>query len=114
MINTNWIVPVNFKDTLETDLDKSWLSIIKLELSKSYFIELQDKLNEQIERFGGESIFPPRDLVFNAFRQCPYDKVKVVIIGQDPYHNTGGKDNDIPQAMGLSFSVNKEVKIPPS
>lgn len=70
-----------------------------------YFIAIEDALKTKMQ--AGETIYPPADLVFNAFNLTPLDDVKVVVLGQDPYHGAG-------QAHGLSFSVPDEVKIPPS
>lgn len=81
-----------------------WNEIFKLEEEKEYYKSLMDFLDREYEN---EEIFPPKDEMFHAFEATPYDKVKVVILGQDPYH-----DNE--QAHGLSFSVNKGIKTPPS
>jgi len=85
-------------------LEPSWGKVLEDELDKPYITELAAFTEE--ER-GGYEVFPPKDLVFNAFQQAPYDKVKVVIVGQDPYHGPG-------QAHGLSFSVPKDIPPPPS
>ncbi|WP_419172845.1 uracil-DNA glycosylase [Halobacteriovorax sp.] len=82
--------------------DKSWLTYLKDEFQKDYMRELSEFLNSE----DGE-IFPKREELFSALNLTPLEKVKVVILGQDPYHGEG-------QAHGLSFSVNKGVKIPPS
>ena len=82
--------------------DKSWLTYLKDEFQKDYMRELSDFLKSE----DGE-IFPKREELFSALNLTPLEKVKVVILGQDPYHGEG-------QAHGLSFSVNKGVKIPPS
>lgn len=74
------------------------------EFDKPYFGQLTEQVREEYRR---ETCFPPGRLVFNAFNLCPFDKVKVVIIGQDPYHEPG-------QAMGLSFSVPVGTAMPPS
>lgn len=74
------------------------------EFDKPYFGQLTERVREEYRR---ETCFPPGRLVFNAFNLCPFDKVKVVIIGQDPYHEPG-------QAMGLSFSVPVGTAMPPS
>lgn len=87
-----------------------WQAIIDRESNKPYFIELQQEITKQ--RKQGEVIFPQENDVFNAFNYCDLSDIKVVIIGQDPYHGTGS--NNQPQAHGLAFSVNPEVKIPPS
>ena len=79
--------------------------IDKIELEKDYFQELIHFV--QRERMSGKVIFPPENIVFNAFEQISENNLNVVIFGQDPYHGAG-------QANGLAFSVNKGVKIPPS
>lgn len=86
-------------------LENSWLQALKEEISLSYFHELKNFLH--CEAVEGATIYPPEDFVFNAFLHTPFDKVKVVVVGQDPYHGKG-------QAHGLSFSVLPGVKIPPS
>jgi len=91
-------------------LHPSWLAIIGDELEKPYMQVLRYFLKE--EKAAGKVIFPPSPLIFNAFNHTPFDKVRVVIIGQDPYH---GQDNiGQPQAHGLSFSVPKGIAPPPS
>ena len=87
------------------DIHPSWQSFFTTETAKPYFSRLTTFL--AAERAAGKTIFPPQDLIFNAFRHTALDDVKVVILGQDPYHGAG-------QAMGLSFSVPPGVKIPPS
>lgn len=86
-------------------LEKSWHEALKEEIKKPYIKELKRFLEE--EKSSGFTVYPDEALVFNAFLKTPYDKVKVVIIGQDPYHGPG-------QAHGLSFSVPKGVPLPPS
>ena len=86
-------------------LEKSWHEKLKEELEKPYIQELKRFL--QSEKELGKIIYPPEELVFNALLQTPYEKVKVVIVGQDPYHGKG-------QAHGLSFSVLPGVSLPPS
>lgn len=86
-------------------LPSSWQSVLGDELKQPYMQTLRDFL--QKEDVAGKTIYPPQPLIFNAFNQTPFDKTRVVIIGQDPYH---GPD----QAMGLSFSVPYGVKTPPS
>ncbi len=93
------------KGLLMLKLETSWHLALKNELSQPYIFELEEFL--LCERSRGSTIYPPEDKVFNAFRYTPYDQVKVVIIGQDPYHAPG-------QAHGLSFSVERGVRIPPS
>ena len=82
----------------------NWNDFFAIEKQKDYFINLMNKVEEEYKT---QIIYPPYDLMFNAYKLTPFDNVKVVIIGQDPYHNPG-------QAMGLAFSVNDGVKIPPS
>jgi uracil-DNA glycosylase len=86
-------------------LDASWQAFIGEELSKPYMQSLRNFLKQ--EKAAGKIIYPPSPLIFNAFNHTPFDKVRVVIIGQDPYH---GPD----QAHGLSFSVPQGVALPPS
>ncbi len=96
-------------------LHASWLAVIGDELEKPYMQALRHFLKE--EKAAGKVIFPPSPLIFNAFNHTPFDKVRVVIIGQDPYHgqdDSQGKDNAQPQAHGLSFSVPKGIAPPPS
>ena len=86
-------------------LDPSWNKFLKDEFSKDYMLELENFLTEQENE--NKTIYPERKNIFNALNSTPLEKVKVVIIGQDPYHGES-------QAHGLSFSVNKGVKVPPS
>jgi uracil-DNA glycosylase len=86
-------------------LDTSWQAVIGEELKKPYMLSLRDFLKQ--EKAAGKIIYPPSPLIFNAFNKAPFDKVRVVIIGQDPYH---GPD----QAHGLSFSVPQGFALPPS
>lgn len=85
-------------------INNDLLDALKGEFRKPYYRELFEKVNEEYRKF---QIFPPADDIFNAFHLTPLSKVKVVILGQDPYHNVG-------QAHGLCFSVKKGVEIPPS
>ena len=88
--------------------NNSWKPFFEEEVSKEYFKKLYKEIERQKEVFEGEKeILPGDKLIFNAFNECDLDDVKVVIIGQDPYHTKG-----VP--MGLCFSVNKGVKVPPS
>lgn len=82
-----------------------WREVLSEELEKDYVKELEKKLTQHYQ--GGDSVYPPTDLIFNALNMTPLDKIKVVILGQDPYHDDG-------QAMGLSFSVPRDMKVPPS
>jgi len=86
-------------------LDPSWQTHIGAEFDKPYMQTLKTFLQQ--EKAAGKTIFPPGPLIFNAFNHTPFDKVRVVIIGQDPYHGPG-------QAHGLSFSVPPGVALPPS
>lgn len=83
---------------------KTWNEFFKSVAEKDYSEYLNHFLNVE---YASHVIYPPRDKMFNAFKLTPLDKVKVVIVGQDPYHEPG-------QAMGLSFSVPKGIKVPPS
>ena len=86
-------------------LEPGWLSVLEGEFEKQYMKDL--KLFLLHEKEAGYTIFPKGADIFNAFNHTPFSKVKVVILGQDPYHGDG-------QAHGLSFSVKKGVKVPPS
>ena len=85
-------------------LNQLWYNFLSDEFAKDYFIKLQAAVNLEYEL---TSCFPPKNQIFNAFNSCTLDNLKVVIIGQDPYHGDG-------EANGLCFSVNDSVKIPPS
>lgn len=87
------------------DIHPSWYEMLKDEFEKDYFKSIREYLVEEYQK--GHTVYPPGKLIFNAFNSTPFDEVKVVIIGQDPYHGPG-------QAMGLCFSVPREVKIPAS
>ncbi|MEL7533707.1 MAG: uracil-DNA glycosylase [Bacteroidota bacterium] len=86
-------------------LEEGWKKALWDEFAKPYFVELKNFLLS--ERQAKMTVFPPAKLIFNAFNTTPFDKVKVVVIGQDPYHGPG-------QAHGLSFSVPQGIKAPPS
>lgn len=83
----------------------SWKKVLQKEISKPYFQDIQKFLDA--EKKDGKLIYPSETLMFNAFNHTPFEKIKVVIIGQDPYHGPN-------QAMGLSFSVPIGLKVPPS
>jgi len=87
------------------DIEPSWMHVLQNEFSKSYFQELMDFVDK--ERQGPEPIYPEYDHVFNALKFTPFHNVKVVLLGQDPYHGAG-------QAHGLSFSVPRGTALPPS
>jgi uracil-DNA glycosylase len=89
---------------MDVKIEASWKTRIQSEFEKEYFIRLSDFVKEE---YRSNTIFPPGALIFNAFNLCPFDNVKVVIIGQDPYHGPG-------QAHGLCFSVREGLAYPPS
>lgn len=84
--------------------EPSWQTVLQEEFSKPYFTQLQSFVDAE---YTEHTVYPPARLLYNAFEQCAFDKVKVVILGQDPYHGEG-------QAHGLSFSVLDGMKFPPS
>jgi uracil-DNA glycosylase len=86
-------------------IEQSWRPYLEAEFEKPYMQELLEFLKK--EKAEGKAIYPSEDKIFEAFRLTPLNKVKVVILGQDPYHGKG-------QAHGLCFSVQKDIKIPPS
>ena len=90
---------------MDVRIDASWKEVLQEEFGKDYFERLTSFVRE--EYAGSTPIYPPAKLIFNAFDHCPFNEVKVVILGQDPYHGVG-------QANGLCFSVNKGVAFPPS
>lgn len=90
---------------MDVKIEPGWKEVLKNEFSKTYFQQVVTFI--KTEKMAGKTIFPPGGLIFNAFDKTPFDKVKVVILGQDPYHGLG-------QAHGLSFSVQKGVPPPPS
>jgi len=90
---------------MDVQIEASWKEVLKEEFDKSYFAEIAMFLKH--EKALGKAIYPPGNLIFNAFNTTPFDKVKVVILGQDPYHGPR-------QAHGLCFSVQDDVPPPPS
>lgn len=90
---------------MDVRIEQSWKEVLADEFNKEYFVRLTQFVKEEYN--SGTPIYPPARLIFNAFDHCPFDKVKVVILGQDPYHGAG-------QAHGLCFSVNKGIQFPPS
>ncbi len=90
---------------MEVKIEQSWHQALSSEFEKPYFKALSDFLHR--EKAAGKVIYPPGSMIFKAFELTPVDSVKVVILGQDPYHGPG-------QAMGLSFSVPSNVPAPPS
>lgn len=89
---------------MDVRIEASWKSQLQEEFEKPYFRQLTEFVHSE---YASRKIYPPAKLIFNAFDQCPFDRVKVVILGQDPYHGPG-------QAHGLCFSVNDGVDFPPS
>lgn len=89
---------------MDVKIDASWKKVLAQEFEKDYFKKLSAFVHEE---YRTHKIYPPAKLIFNAFDQCPFDQVKVVILGQDPYHGPG-------QAHGLCFSVNDGISFPPS
>lgn len=89
---------------MDVRIEESWKPVLAKEFEKPYFIALTDFVRNEYKT---HKVYPPAKLIFNAFDQCPFDKLKVVILGQDPYHGPG-------QAHGLCFSVNDGIDFPPS
>lgn len=89
---------------MDVKIESSWKVKLKEEFEKEYFINLSDFVRDE---YKSDTVYPPGGLIFNAFNLCPFPNVKVVIIGQDPYHGPG-------QAHGLCFSVREGIGFPPS
>ncbi|WP_281324001.1 uracil-DNA glycosylase [Flavobacterium sp. IMCC34518] len=89
---------------MQINLNPSWQTILSEEIEKPYFLELIELVDQEYQN---SVCFPPKELIFSALNTCSFENVKVVIIGQDPYHGDG-------EANGLCFSVNDAVRIPPS
>ncbi|HLR17735.1 MAG TPA: uracil-DNA glycosylase [Alcanivoracaceae bacterium] len=90
---------------LPEQLDSQWLALLQREANKPYMLQLQGFIEQRLA--AGATVYPPREQWFDALLHTPFEKVRVVLLGQDPYHGPG-------QAHGLSFSVPNEVPIPPS
>lgn len=90
---------------MEVKIDASWKEVLKQEFTKPYFLQIVTFLKTEL--MSGKTIYPPGGLIFNAFNTTPFEKAKVVLLGQDPYHGPG-------QAHGLSFSVPNGITPPPS
>ena len=90
---------------MDVKIENSWKSVLRDEFDKDYFVRLTEFVREEYRT--AEAVFPPGNKIFAAFDATPFDEVKVVILGQDPYHNYG-------QANGLCFSVGDSVQMPPS
>jgi uracil-DNA glycosylase len=89
---------------MEVRIDPSWKERLKGEFEEPYFKELAQAVRKEYQ---DEAVYPPPQLIFRAFALCPFAQVKVVLLGQDPYHGKG-------QANGLSFAVSEGVRLPPS
>lgn len=89
---------------MDVKIEASWKQHLDVEFNKPYFDGLVTRVRQE---YASQTCYPPGKLIFNAFNLCPFEQVKVVIIGQDPYHEPG-------QAMGLSFSVPEGTAMPPS
>ncbi len=89
---------------MQVQIDESWVSVLNDEFNKSYFIKLAEFVKHE---YTTQIIYPKGSNIFAAFNHCPFNKIKVVILGQDPYHGQG-------QAHGLCFSVPQGIDIPPS
>lgn len=98
------VMSFHFMNRIDPQIEPTWKDILHEEFNADYFLQLRDFLVEEKQRF---AIYPPGSLIFNAFQLTPFDKVRVVILGQDPYHGKG-------QAHGLCFSVPGKVQPPPS
>ena len=89
---------------VDVKIEESWKRVLGPEFEKKYFVDLTDFVRKA---YATGKCFPPAKLIFNAFNRTPFDKVKIVILGQDPYHEPG-------QAQGLAFYVPPEIQTPPS
>jgi uracil-DNA glycosylase len=89
---------------MEVKIEPSWKAKLKDEFEKEYFIKLSAFVHDEYKK---NTVYPPGNLIFNSFNLCPFQNIKAVIIGQDPYHGPG-------QAHGLCFSVKDGVAFPPS
>jgi len=89
---------------MQINLNPEWQNILSDEIQQPYFHDLMESVGEEYKSY---TCYPPQDLIFAAFNYCNFNDLKVVIIGQDPYHGKG-------EANGLCFSVNNDVRIPPS
>ena len=89
---------------MNKSIDDTWISVLSDEFDQKYFKELEEFVDHQ---YSSHICYPPINEIFNAFKSCKFNHLKVVILGQDPYHGLG-------QANGLSFSVNDGIKFPPS
>jgi uracil-DNA glycosylase len=97
-------VSISTFSAMEVKLEQEWKRLLISEFDKEYFVNLTNFVKQE---YAKSTCFPPGRLIFSAFDHCPINQLKVVILGQDPYHGPG-------QANGLCFSVNDGVKFPPS
>ena len=95
------MIPILQINGTDVSLEASWEENLRGEIEEPYFAELVEKLNSEYEN---EVCYPSKERIFNAFNLCPFDKVRVVVLGQDPYRGN--------HAMGLSFSVPEKIKLP--
>ena len=100
----SFLLSSKIQDHMDVKIEDSWKSLLADEFEKPYFNDLAEFVRSEYKH---QIIYPPARLIFNAFDQCPFDQLKVVILGQDPYHGPG-------QAHGLCFSVNDGIEFPPS
>ncbi len=89
---------------MNVKIEESWQNVLQDEFEKPYFKNLVSFVKDE---YNSQKVYPPGSQIFSAFELCPFDNVKVVILGQDPYHGPN-------QANGLAFSVKDEVRVPPS
>ena len=89
---------------MDVKIEQSWKAQLADEFGKAYFRQLTEFVRDEYRK---TTVYPRGNFIFNAFEHCPFDKVKVVLLGQDPYHEPG-------QAHGLCFSVQDKVSFPPS
>ncbi|WP_242929362.1 uracil-DNA glycosylase [Pontibacter vulgaris] len=89
---------------MNVKIEESWQNVLQDEFEKPYFKNLVSFVKDE---YSSQKVYPPGNQIFNAFEMCPFEDVKVVILGQDPYHGPN-------QANGLAFSVKDEVRVPPS
>jgi uracil-DNA glycosylase len=89
---------------MNVKIEESWQKVLQDEFQKDYFKDLIQFVKQE---YATTQVYPPGKQIFHAFEECPFDKVEVVILGQDPYHGAG-------QANGLAFSVSNDVRTPPS
>lgn len=89
---------------MDVKIESSWKKVMENEFEKPYFSRLVDFVRNE---YSSHKVFPPGNMIFRAFDLCPFEEVKIIILGQDPYHGDG-------QAHGLSFSVSDNIAIPPS